>query len=74
MTGARGAETEATTYEILVKGRLSESAAADLGARRIEPRRGKTVVFIDIIDQSHLHGVLTWLQDHNIAIERVNPI
>jgi hypothetical protein len=69
-----GAEVEAVTYEILVRGELSDHLVADLGARRFEPRRGKTVIVIDIIDQSHLQGVLKRLQDHNIAIERVNPV
>ena len=63
-----------TTYEVLVRGELSDDLIADLGARRFEPCRGKTVILVDVIDQSHLHGVLGWLQDHNIEIERVNPV
>ena len=63
-----------TTYEVLVRGAISDDLVADLGARRFEPRRGKTLILVDVIDQSHLHGVLGWLQDHNIAIERVNPV
>jgi hypothetical protein len=63
-----------TTYEVLVRGELSDDLVADLGARRFEPCRGKTVIVVDVIDQSHLHGVLGWLQDHNIDIERVNPV
>lgn len=69
-----GEETVTTTYEILVTGQLTEDLMSDIGARGFEPRRGKTVIVIDIIDQSHLHGVLAWLQDRNIAIERVNPV
>lgn len=63
-----------TTYEVLVRGELSAGLVADLGARLFEPCRGKTVIVVDVIDQSHLHGVLSWLQDHNIEIERVNPV
>ena len=74
MSQHRAAETDTTTYEILVNGKLSEDLVADLGARRFEPRQGKTMIVIDIIDQSHLHGVLVWLQDQNIPIERVNPV
>ena len=62
------------TYEILVKCELSEGLVADIGARGFQVSRGKTLLVVDIIDQSHLHGVLSWLQDHNIAIERVNPV
>jgi hypothetical protein len=63
-----------TTYEVLVRGELSDDLISNLGARRFAPRRGKTVILVDVIDQSHLHGVLGWLQDHNIDIERVNPV
>ena len=56
-----------------MRGELSDDLIADIGARRFEPSRGKTVILVDVIDQSHLHGVLGWLQDHNIEIERVNP-
>jgi hypothetical protein len=32
------------------------------------------VIVVDVIDRSHLHGVLAWLQDRNMDIERVNPV
>jgi hypothetical protein len=67
-------ETTARTYEIVVRGELGEDFLSDLGARGFEPSRGTTVIVIEIMDQSHLHGVLAWLQDRNIAIERVNPV
>lgn len=63
-----------TTYEVLVRGELSDDLIADLGGRRFEPSRGKTLILVDIIDQAHLHGVLAWFQDHNVEIERVNPV
>ena len=63
-----------TTYEVLVRGELSDELIADLGARRFAPSLGKTMIVVDIIDQSHLHGVLAWLQDHNIVIERFNSV
>ena len=62
------------TYEVLVRGELSDDLIADLGARRFEPCRGKTLILVDVIDQSHLHGVLGWLEDRNIEIERINPV
>ena len=62
---------------MLVRGELTDDLIADLtsdiGARRFEPCHGKTLVIVDVIDQSHLHGLLGWLQDHNIEIERFNP-
>jgi hypothetical protein len=61
-------------FEVLVRGELSERLMADLGARQFDFHRGKTLVLLDVIDQSHLHGVLAWFEDHNIEIERVNPV
>jgi hypothetical protein len=69
-----GAEGTSTVYEILVRGALSEAVASGLGARRFEPRRGKTLIVIEVIDQSHLHGILEHLRDLAIDIERVNPV
>lgn len=46
-----------TPYELVVRGELSDEGAAELGARSVEARRGKTLIVVDVIDQSHLHGV-----------------
>jgi hypothetical protein len=62
------------TYEIVVRGALGQATLTDIGARAIAVGRGKTLIVLEIIDQSHLQGILGWLQDHNVAIERVNPI
>ena len=69
-----GQGVESTPYELLVRGELSEQLLSDLGARSFEPRRGKTLIVVDVIDQSHLHGILDWLQSRNIEIERINPV
>jgi hypothetical protein len=74
VTSAGGVDGTATVYEILVRGELSETLAAGLGARRFEPRRGKTLVVLEVIDQAHLHGILERLRDLAIEIERVNPV
>jgi hypothetical protein len=63
-----------TTFEVVVRGELSEDLVAELGARCLVPRPGKTLILVEVIDQSHLHGVLAWLEDHNIEIERFNPV
>ena len=54
-TGPQGAGP--ATYELLVRGELSDDFIMDLGARRFDPSRGKTTLLVDVIDQSHLHGV-----------------
>ena len=65
---------ERTTFEVLVRGELSVDLVDELDAKSYTPCRGKTSILVDVIDQSHLHGVLGWLEDHNIDIERVNPV
>lgn len=70
---APGRERAGTLYEIVVRGELGESVADEIGACWVEPRRGRTLLVIDIIDQSHLRGVLEYLGDLNIDIESVNP-
>ena len=63
-----------TSYEILVRGRLGERFASEIGARCFEVTPERTLIVVDIIDQSHLRGVLTWLQDRNFEIERMNAV
>lgn len=63
-----------STYEIVVRGRVGKRLEQDLGARCVEVRPDRTMLFVEIIDQSHLHGVLERLRDLNVEIERVNPV
>jgi hypothetical protein len=69
-----GAEGTSSVYEIVVRGSVSEDVASRLGARRFEPRRGMTLIVVEVIDQAHLHGLLEQLRDLAIDIERVNPV
>lgn len=68
------AEGTGTVYEILVRGELGTELAATLGARCFEPKRGKTVIVVEVLDQAHLHGILESLRDQAIDVERVNPV
>jgi hypothetical protein len=74
VSSSTGSEGTSTVYEILVRGALSETLASGLGARSFEPRQGKTLIVVEVIDQSHLHGILEQLRDLAIDIERVNPV
>jgi hypothetical protein len=65
---------QTTTYELLVRGEVGMKLANDIGAQRFEPRPDRTLLVVEIIDQSHLHGVLEHLRDHHVEIERVNPV
>jgi hypothetical protein len=69
-----GVERTGSVYEILIRGEISETLVSGLGARRFEPRRGKTLIVVEVIDQAHLHGILEQLRDLAIDIERVNPV
>ena len=72
--GSQGDGAVLTTYEVLVRADLGDDLVSELGARSFTPCHGKTLVVVDVIDQSHLHGVIAWFQDHNIDVERVNPV
>jgi hypothetical protein len=61
-------------YEIVVRGELDEDLLALLDAQRVVSRSGKTLIVFEAIDQAHLQGVLASLHDHNLKVERVNPI
>ena len=64
---------QTTRYEILVLGTVAADFAEDIGARCRGPSEGKTVIVVDVLDQSHLHGILQRLGDLNVEIESVNP-
>jgi hypothetical protein len=67
-------EEPTTSYEILVRGDLGERLAGELGARRFDAGPDRTLLVVEIIDQSHLHGVLGRLGDLNLEIERVSQL
>ena len=72
---AQGSNQNGTiAYELWVRGEVGGTLAADLGARSIELADARTRIVVDVIDQSHLHGVLERLRDLNLEIERVNPV
>jgi hypothetical protein len=70
---AQPGQPAATVYAVLVRGKLDQALADELGALRLEQADGQTRIVIELIDQSHLHGVLERLRDLNIEIESVNP-
>lgn len=70
---AQPGQPAATVYAVRVRGKLDQALADELGALRLEREDGQTRIVIELIDQSHLHGVLERLRDLNIEIESVNP-
>jgi hypothetical protein len=72
---SEGTEAGTRKYEIVVAGEFGEGPpAAEFGIVHLEPGHGVTAVVVNIVDQSHLNGILAWFQDRNIAIESVNPV
>jgi hypothetical protein len=70
------------TYEIVVRGDLSEhfsatflseSLTSTVGQARVEPGDGTTTIALEVIDQAHLLAILERLRDLSLEIERVNP-
>ena len=56
--------TTKTTYRIVVSGELSQRYARAFEGMQMESRGGQTILTGEVIDNSHLHGIL----DHIIAL------
>jgi hypothetical protein len=81
-SGTSPGRSKRVSYEIVVRGELSERFASTFlservgstsGRARVEPGDGKTAIEIDVIDQAHLLAILERLRDLSLEIERVNP-
>lgn len=65
----------ATTYEIVVKGRLGPTLAAAFDGFEVgRVDHGHTHFVGRMIDQAQLHSVLEQLRDLNIELISVNPL
>jgi hypothetical protein len=60
-------------YEIVVRGRLSSRYAGAFDGAHLFPRNGQTTLCADVVDQSHLYGLLNRLRDLGIELVSVNP-
>jgi hypothetical protein len=74
--------SERVTYEIVVRGEvserfastfLSETLGSTVGEARVEPGDETTSIVIEAIDQAHLLAILESLRDLSLEIVRVNP-
>jgi hypothetical protein len=81
-SGTSPGRSKRVTYEIVVRGELSERFASTfldecVGSTpertRVEPGDGTTSIAIEAIDQAHLLAILERLRDLSLEIERVNP-
>ena len=53
-----------TVYQIVVRGEISKRYAMAFEGMEMETKSGRTILTGEIIDNSHLHGIL----DHIIAL------
>jgi hypothetical protein len=63
-----------TRYEFRVEGRLTDEARTALGDMRITEVPLQTVIDGEVLDDSHLHGVIVQLQALGITLVSAHPI
>jgi hypothetical protein len=61
-------------YEFRVDGRLSEEARNALADMRITEAPLQTVIDGEVLDESHLHGIIVQLQTLGITVVSVHPV
>jgi hypothetical protein len=61
-------------YEFRVDGRLSEEARAAFVDMRITEAPPQTVIDGEVLDESHLHGIIAQLRALGITVVSVHPV
>jgi hypothetical protein len=61
-------------YQITIEGELSERFASEFEGMTLESGHGKTSILGEIVDQSHLYGVLARVQDLGLALVSVAEV
>ena len=63
-----------TRYEFRVDGRLSEEARNALVDMQVSEVPLQTVIDGEVLDESHLHGIIAQFQTLGITLVSVHPI
>jgi hypothetical protein len=63
-----------THYEFRVEGRLTKEARTAIGDLRVTEAPPETVIDGEVVDESHLHGIIAQLQVLGIAVVSVHPV
>ena len=63
-----------TRYEFRVDGRLSEEARTAFVDMRITEVPPQTIIDGEVLDESHLHGIIVQLQALGITVVTVQPV
>jgi hypothetical protein len=61
------------SYQIVVRGELSQRFAMVFDGMDLEARDGQTVISGPVIDQAHLHGLLDRVRDLGLELVSVSP-
>jgi len=61
-------------YAFRVDGRLTDEARTSLGDMRITEAPPQTVIDGEVLDESHLHGIIIQLQALGITVVSVDPV
>jgi hypothetical protein len=65
---------KSATYEIVVRGRLTDYLGSAFGELALDAREGRTTLRGEFADQAQLFGVLDRLRDFGIELVSVNEI
>ena len=65
---------ETMHYEFRVEGRLTDEARIAFGDMRISEVPLQTVIDGEVLDESHLHGIIVQLQVLGITMISVHPV
>ncbi|HWM01522.1 MAG TPA: hypothetical protein VNP92_04215 [Actinophytocola sp.] len=61
-------------YEFRVGGRLTEEARSAFVDMRITEAPLETIIDGEVLDESHLHGIIVQLQTLGITVVSVHPV
>jgi hypothetical protein len=61
-------------YEFRVAGRLSERTRAAFPDMTVLDAPAETIIFGEVIDESHMHGVLVLIQNLGLRVVSVNQV
>jgi hypothetical protein len=61
-------------YEFRIDGRLSELDRAAFADMRITDAPPETLIYGEVLDESHLHGILAQLQSLGITVVSMHPV
>lgn len=70
----KGIDKGTTRYKIVLRGELSEHFAPGFEGMDLRAESGRTVLVGDVIDQSHLHGLLDRIRDLGLELLNVEVL